>query len=155
MIANRIDAVACARSWKSTPYVLRGRIKGAGCDCATFLAEYLLEIGAAQPSELEDIGFYSSDWWCHTSDERYLRNLMRFGKLVAEVICRPGEKAQPGDLVLFKVVGSRVYNHGAIVTAWPRGIHAEASGVSEVDLTAHRLTAYRTMDIFDPFQRPA
>lgn len=152
MICSRQEAVAFARTWIKTPYVLRGRVKGAGVDCATLIAEFLIEIGAASPADLEEIGFYSNDWFCHTSDERYLRNLMRFGTLVMETVCRLGEKPQPGDLVLFKVAGSRIYNHGAIVTAWPYGIHAEASGVKEVNLAAHFLTAYRQMDICDPFQ---
>jgi cell wall-associated NlpC family hydrolase len=145
------QAVSIARTWIGTPYVLGGRIKGAGCDCATLLAEYLIEIGTAQREQLEDLGFYSNDWFCHTTNERYLRGLMRFGTLVAETICRPGAEAQPGDIVLFKVVGSKVYNHGAIVTAWPRGIHAQHDGVHEADLASHRLTGHREMDVFNPF----
>jgi cell wall-associated NlpC family hydrolase len=160
---TRTEAVAIARSWLRTPYVLGGRIKGAGVDCATLLAEYLIEIGAATEASLIEQGFYreggvshsySSDWFCNTSSQIYLRNLMRFGKLVAETICRGGAQAQPGDLVLFRVVNGRVFNHGAIVTAWPRGIHAEAEGVREVDLTGHPLTSFQPMDIFDPFVKP-
>jgi len=71
--------------------------------------------------------------------------------MVAETVCRPGVIAQPGDLVLFRVVGSKRYNHGAIVTSWPRGIHAQHDGVREVNLAQHRLTAHRAMEVFDPF----
>lgn len=160
-LLNRRAAVAIARTWLKTPYVLGGRVKGAGCDCATILAEYLIEIGATTEAQLIEIGFYreggvshsfSSDWFCHATVEHYLRSLMHFGKLVAETICRPGVKAQPGDLVLFKVVNSKRYNHGAIVTAWPKGIAAVHQGVREVDLSGHALTAYRQMDVFDPFE---
>ena len=147
----RSEAVEVARTWLTTPYVLGGRLKGAGCDCATLLAEYLIEIGAALREQLQDLGLYSHDWFCHTTNERYLRGLMRFGAITAETVCRKGERAKPGDLALFKVVGSRVYNHGAIVTQWPMGIHAQSDGVREVDLSAHSLTAFRQMDIFDPF----
>jgi cell wall-associated NlpC family hydrolase len=148
---DRSQAVAVARTWIRTPYVLGGRVKGAGCDCATVLAEYLIEIGAVEQKELVDLGLYSGDWFHHTTSERYLRGLMRFGKMASETICRGRADAQPGDLVLFKVAGSKVYNHGAIVTAWPRGIHAQAEGVREVNLAAHHLTGFRIMDVFDPF----
>lgn len=159
---SRRAAVAIARSWLRTPYVLGGRVKGAGCDCATLLAEYLIEIGATTEAALIEIGFYreggtshrfSSDWFCHSSTEHYLRGLMHFGKLVAETICRQGAQAQPGDLVLFRVVNSKRYNHGAIVTVWPNGIAAVGEGVREVNLTGHSLTAYRQMDVFDPFEK--
>lgn len=157
---SRTQAVAIARTWVGTPYVLQGRVKGAGCDCATLLAEYLIEIGASTEAQLIELGFYreggashsfSSDWFCHATKEQYLRSLMHFGRLVAETICRPGVKAQPGDLVLFRVAGSKRYNHGAIVTCWPKGIAAVHQGVREVDLASHKLTAYREMEVFDPF----
>jgi cell wall-associated NlpC family hydrolase len=151
-VYSRIEAVAAARRWIGTPYILKGRVRGAGCDCATLLAEYLIEIGAATSADLEDLGFYSDDWFCNTRNERYLRSVIRFGRKVAETVCRPGVGALPGDLVLFRVVGSRVFNHGAIITSWPRGIHAQCDGgVREVDLTGHPLTAFQQMDIFNPF----
>jgi cell wall-associated NlpC family hydrolase len=103
---TRAEAVLIARTWLETPYILGGRLKGAGCDC---------------------------------------------GSLLAETKCRPAEKAQPGDLVLFRAVKSKLYNHGAIVTAWPWGIHAYDGKVRESNLATHRLTGWRDMAIFDPF----
>jgi cell wall-associated NlpC family hydrolase len=149
---TRTEAIAIARTWLGTPYVLRGHIKGAGCDCGTLLAEYLIEINATTREKLGALGLYSDDWFCNTKDERYLRQMLRFCTLAADIICRPGAQALPGDLVLFRVVGSPVCNHGAIVTAWPRGIHAQYDGVREVDLTSHGLTAYRQMKVFNPFE---
>jgi len=131
-----------------TPYILGASLKGAGADCATLLAEYLQEIGAADDIET---GLYSADWFCHGTSERYLRALMRHAKQVASTYCRMKARPQPGDIVLFKLTGSKLYNHGAIITEWPMGIHAAASGVKEVDLTRNSLTAFRTMDVFDPF----
>lgn len=141
----------CARAWIGTPYVLRGRVRGAGCDCATLLAEYLIEIGAAAAEDLQDLGIYSHDWFCHASSERYLLRLMRHARQVAETLCRGDAQPRPGDLVLFRVAGSRIHNHGAIVTAWPLGIHAADDRVQETDLTQHPLTGYREMDVFNPF----
>jgi hypothetical protein len=55
---SRTEALAIARSYIGTPYVLGGRVKGAGVDCATLLAEYLMEIGATTEAELIEAGFY-------------------------------------------------------------------------------------------------
>ena len=151
----RSNAVAVARSWLKTPYVLGGRLKGCGCDCATLLAEYLIEIGAAAAADLDDLGYYSHDWFCHESNERYLLRLVRHARVVAESVCRPGvRQALPGCLVLFRVARSRIFNHGAIVTSWPMGVHAYSDRVYESDLSKHRLTAYRELEIFDPFTAP-
>ena len=148
---TRAEAVLIARTWLETPYILGGRLKGAGCDCGSLLAEYLIEIERATQAELQDLGFYTQDWFCHTKSEWYLRQLLQYGLLVAETKCRPAEKAQPGDLVLFRAVKSKLYNHGAIVTAWPWGIHAYDGKVRESNLATHRLTGWRDMAIFDPF----
>lgn len=140
-----------ARRWKDTPYALGARVKGAGCDCATLLAEYLIEIGAATREDLEDLGFYSHDWFCHDSAERYLLRLMRHARLVAETICRGTPDAAPGNIVLFRTVGSKRFNHGAIVTKWPFGMHTVHPKTIESNLTSHPLTGHHEMAIFDPF----
>ena len=153
MIA-RGGAPGIARSYIGTPYVLGGRLKGAGCDCATLLGLYLIEIGVVTPEELwASVGLYAHDWFLHTSRERYLRQLTRLANLTAEFVCRVDAPAQPGDLVIFRAVSSKVFNHGAIVTAWPYGVHACADGVRESNLATHRLTAYKPMDVFDPFAK--
>ncbi len=151
VLKARSEAVAAARGWLGTPYVLGGRVRGAGCDCGTLLAEYLIEIGAATREELGELGLYSHDWFCHAERERYMLRLLRHARLTAETVCRGAAQAEPGDLVLFRVAGSRVFNHGAIVTAWPRGVHAESDGVREADLVRHPLTSFATMEIFSPF----
>ena len=157
---TQAEALPIAHSFKGTPYVLGARKKGAGVDCATLLGEYLIEIGRTTECALIEAGFYrecgaghtySHDWFLHTTRQDYLRGIMMFGKLVAETICRPGEKPEPGFIVLFRSVNSERFNHGAIVTSWPRGIHAADGMVREDNLAAHRLTAYRSMDVFDPF----
>ena len=168
---TRLEAVAIARTWNRTDYVLSGRIKGnrlnsrgsrgGGVDCATLLTEYMIEIGVTTEAKLIEVGFYkeggishaySQDWFCHTDVQHYLRTMLKLSKLIAETVCRKGEKAQPGDIVLFRAVGSKNYNHGAIVTKWPFGMHAQYDGVREVDLSSNIITAYRPMDIFSPFE---
>lgn len=133
-----------------SPYRLGGRLPRAGLDCCTLLVEYLIAIGRPA-SDFADLPFYSADWFLHASSERYLKGLMRFGTIVAETICRSNAPAQPGDIALFKVAGSRLFNHGAVVTSWPLGIHAAARGVVEVDLVKCPLTAFHRMDLFNPW----
>ena len=153
-MTTRTEAVSIACSYIKTPYVLGGRLKGAGVDCATLLGLYLIEIGFASADEMwGGLASYSGDWFLHTGNERYLRSLVRFGAASAETICRADHAPQPGDIALFKVAKSRVFNHGAIVTAWPYGVHACADGVRESNLATHRLTAYKPMDVFDPFAK--
>jgi cell wall-associated NlpC family hydrolase len=149
LLCDRQEAIRRAQAWLGTPYVLRGRVRGAGADCGTLLAEYLIEIGATDRIEL---GIYSHDWFCHTSDERYMVQLGRYAKQTAETICRGTIDAQPGTLAIFRCVKSKRYNHGAIVTDWPYGIHAVDPEVRRVDLTAHHLTGFHEMALFDPWR---
>jgi hypothetical protein len=144
----RSDAVAVARTWLETPYVLSGRIKGAGCDCATLLAEFLIECGFSQR---EDLGLYSHDWFQHTNDERYLLRLIRHAPKMLETVCAGTVDAKPGSLALFRAVDGRLYNHGGIITKWPFIVHATADGVKESNAVTYWLTAHRAIAIFDPW----
>lgn len=146
---TRDEAVVVARSWVGTPYVLGGRIKGAGADCASFIAEYLIEIGA---TERQPLGVYSHDWFHHTTEERYKFALMKHARVLAETVARGTPDAKPGDIVLFRVAESRVFNHGAVVTRWPMGIHALQPKILEVNLVTHALTGHRQMAIFTPWE---
>lgn len=150
-LKTRAEALEAIRGWIGTPYRLGARLRGEGCDCCTLLVEYLIEIGRVDRAALEQLPLYSPDWFLHAGSERYLRELMRYGTSIAETVCRADARPQPGDLALFKVAGSKLFNHGAVVTAWPRGIHAAADGVTEVDLVRCPLTSFRRMQIFDPF----
>ena len=136
-----------ARSWIGTPYRLGARVKGGGCDCATFIAEVLIACGLAQR---ENLGVYSQDWFFHTSSERYLMGLLRHAAKTVEAVAHSSAAALPGDIVLTRLARSKVYNHGAIVTAWPKVIHAIAPQVEEIDASTHPLWAYRTVAVFTP-----
>jgi cell wall-associated NlpC family hydrolase len=146
---TREEAVAYALIWKGTPYVTGGRVPGAGCDCATLLAEYLIAIGASTRDEL---GVYSQDWFCHATEERYRLTLEKHAALAWEGICMGTPPARPGDVAIYRVVGSKVYNHGSIITGWPKALHAFHERVAEVRPALHPLTAHREMAIFDPWR---
>lgn len=153
MPITREDAAMIARTYLGTKYVLGGYIKGAGVDCATLLACYLAECGFAKKEDFEDVGIYSHDWFCHSSEERYMLKLMRHAPRVLDTVCRGTVVALPGSLALFRVVNSKRFNHGCIITKWPMMIHAVSEGVREANATQHFLTSHMKMVIFDPWSK--
>lgn len=140
-----------AEAWLGTPYHLGGRVRGAGCDCATLLVEYAIECGFA---EREDLGVYSHDWFCNTTEDRYLFGMIRHAKKTIEGICRGTVDAKPGCFVLFKVAGSRLFNHGGIVIQWPWILHAVDPRVTKSNAVTHYMTAHHEMCLFDPWEKP-
>ena len=56
---ERAAVVAEARQWLRTPYHHMGRVRGAGVDCATLLAEVYARAGMVEPVAIE---FYPPDW---------------------------------------------------------------------------------------------
>lgn len=151
--SSREESVIVARSFLKTPYVLGGRVKGAGVDCGTLLALWLQECGFAGEKDFDDVQIYHHDWFCHANSERYLLHLIRHAPKVLETICRGGVDALPGNLALFRSVGSKRFNHGGIVTRWPFMVHAVSDGVREQDATSHFLTSHMEMVIFDPWSK--
>jgi NlpC/P60 family putative phage cell wall peptidase len=144
---SREHVVSVARSWIGTPYRLGARVKGAGCDCATLLLEVYRECGLVGD---EQLGVFAGDWWLHTTEEKYLLRLLRHAFKVAETVAVRSTKAEPGVIVLTRAGGSRVFNHGGIVTAWPRVIHTGSGGVEEIDASRHPMWAGHVITIFDP-----
>jgi cell wall-associated NlpC family hydrolase len=154
---DRTAAVEFARTWAGTPYVRGGRVRGAGVDCGTLLAEYLVGIGACPSEEMdaliERLGFLSNDWFCHAAEEKYENELAWFAPLKWEGVCAGKPPALPGDIAMYRVVGSRLFNHGSIILGWPRALHAFSQRVAEARPALHPLTAHMPMAIFDPWGR--
>ena len=125
-------------------------MKGAGCDCATFLAEVLIACGLASR---EDLGVYSHDWFYHASEERYLLGLVRHAPEVLETVAHRSVQARPGDLVLTRTMRSTKFNHGGIVTRWPQVIQAIDPAVEEINASVHALWTYRTIAVFSPWAK--
>lgn len=150
---TREQAVEVAKSWLHTPYVLRGRVKQGGIDCATLLMEYFIEIGAA---EREELPAYSQDWFLHTVDNRYLRGITKVAKMTAETVCIGKLDAKPGDVALFCHQKTReVYTHGAIIIDFPKVVHAINPEVSVADCTKHPLMGFKQVAIFSPWKEEA
>ena len=143
-----------AQSWLGTPYHVGARVKGAGVDCATFLFAVYKECGLV-PAEEE--GVFTSDvqhpdWWAHTSEEKYMFRIIRHAHKVVEAISYATLDAKPGNIVLSRAAGSRVYNHGAVVVRWPMVIHAVDPVVEVVDASTNWMWSFQTVAVFDPFE---
>jgi cell wall-associated NlpC family hydrolase len=110
---RRAAVVAEALTWLGTPWHHRARIKGVGVDCAQFPLAVYANCGLIDPF---DTGEYPRDWHIHKGVERYVTFVLPFAREVGQA------DVGPGDLVLCQI--GRVFSHGVIVTAWPRGIHA-------------------------------
>jgi len=111
----RRKVIAEAEAWLGTPYHHGGRIKGAGVDCLTLLAEVYAAAGVIEP--VLDLPFYRPDFMFHTELETYLNGLLEAGG-------RPIEVPLPGDVAIFRRHDWRIFGHAAIVVGWPQVIHA-------------------------------
>jgi cell wall-associated NlpC family hydrolase len=105
--AQRDRVIAIAKSWVGTPYHHAARIKGAGVDCLTLLAEVFSE---AALIERPEIPHYPPDWMLHREAERYLEGVMKYAQEI------DGDPL-PGDIVVYRF--GRCFAHGAIVVKWP------------------------------------
>jgi cell wall-associated NlpC family hydrolase len=155
----RLKVIAEAESFKGTPYVKNGRMKGVGVDCGTFpfLVYRSLDLIRAGEEGIfadEAIVPRSQDWFANSSSERYLAAVLRYMKRVVDGMSYPTLKAEPGNLALTRCVGSKRFNHAGIVVRWPRLLHATAQcGVAEVDASTHSMWSFREVAIFDPFAK--
>lgn len=131
---ERAAVVAEATTWIGTPYHTKGRIKGAGVDCLTLLAEVYQRAGVV---DYVAVPHYPGDWHLHRDVECYL-----YGKDDApgilhycqEVPGPPERQPLPGDIVLWKF--GMCFAHGTIVTQWPVVLHAYVGKkVGTVDTT--------------------
>ena len=143
---KRASVVREAESWIGTPFHHAARVKGAGVDCLMLLAEIYERAGII---ERIDPPFYVPDWHLHRDAERYLEGLTRYATQIAGP--PQGTGPRPGDIALFRF--GRTFSHGAIVTLWPRVIHAYWSiGVVHGDATLYPL-ARRPVCVFSPFSQ--
>jgi cell wall-associated NlpC family hydrolase len=111
---QRAAIVAEAESWLKTPFHDNARVKGSGADCAMFpLDVYSKILGIVAPP----IPKYVQQWNLHRGEEVYLNYVLQCGAI--EI---PEAEVQPGDFVLWRI--GRCWSHGAIITAWPKIIHA-------------------------------
>jgi cell wall-associated NlpC family hydrolase len=107
---QRLSVIEEAETWLNTPFICEARVKGAGADCAQFLAGVYINAGIIEPFK---VPHYPAQWHLHSSEERYLRELVHY----AHEIPAP---ALPGDIAVFHV--KRAYAHAGIIVEWPQRI---------------------------------
>ncbi|RCX32085.1 NlpC/P60 family protein [Thioalbus denitrificans] len=118
--ARRERILTEAVTWAGTPYRSRHYpVKGptGGCDCASYILG--VAMGAGLVPEGTPLPTYSADRHLHQSDERYREELRALG--CTEI---PVEQANPGDVLLFVVLGRRPASHTAILLHGLRMAHA-------------------------------
>lgn len=135
MTTERERIIAEAKSWLGTPFHHGARVKGAGVDCAQFVAAVYESVGVSDSVEFPE---YKKDWFLHSNDERYCDTVLSQCIIV--------DTPLPGDIVLFRrqpKKGSmevQPYSHGAIVIEWPLVIQARwKANVELCDATSNPL----------------
>ena len=99
-----------ARRWLGTPFLHQADVRGVGVDCVMFLVRVYHAAGFIPDLDPRP---YPRGWYLR--DSRYLALLAPY------VVPRHGTP-EPADVALFQI--GRAPAHAAIVTAWPRIIHA-------------------------------
>lgn len=122
---QRLRVVEEARKWLGTPYHHRASVQGHGCDCAQLLVRAFSGAGLI---EYFVPAVYSMDWHLHRSEEKYLAEVEKILHRVSDddtpQYLRPTQEFLPGEVLMFRL--GRTYSHSAMVTEWPRVIHAYA-----------------------------
>lgn len=111
MDAWRQKIIDEAMTWERTPWHHHARVKGVGVDCAQYLIAVFSAVGLIEEF---DPGAYPPDWMLHRSDEKFLEWLGKYG--------HPVTTPEPGDVAIWRF--GRTFSHAAIVTEWPKVIHA-------------------------------
>lgn len=136
----REAVVAEALTWCKTPWHHQARVKGAGVDCGQLLAAVYEATGVLPHVEA---GSYPRDFMLNRSEERMLALVLEH----AHEVPAPG----PGDIALWRF--GRCHSHAAIVTAWPKVIHAyvPAGMVTEDNALTNSRLATHPVRFFSPW----
>jgi cell wall-associated NlpC family hydrolase len=145
----RANIVSIARSWIGTPYHHRAKVKGAGVDCAMVILAIFQEAGIA-PAD-DELHNYSPDWWQHTDQDSYMRRVLRHAYKTVQGRCLPTTEAKDGCIVLTRACGSKVFNHGGVVTYWPHMVHCLQPACNEVNAARDPFWASSEIAIYDPW----
>lgn len=103
--------VAASRGWVGTPYCHQASCRGAGCDCLGLVRGVWREVMGREP---ERPPAYTPDWAEATGDERMLRAAARH---LERVEIGGGGAAQPGDVLLFRMIETGPAKHAGILVS--------------------------------------
>lgn len=118
----RKEIIAEANEWIDTPWQHQACVKGAGVDCAMFVAGVARNVGLVSEEEMKTIPKdYPKDWHFH-QDFPLLPYIME------QLQCVEKDKKymRPGDILVFKV--GRVPSHLGILLEDNIFIHAYSGG---------------------------
>jgi NlpC/P60 family putative phage cell wall peptidase len=129
-MVSRVEIITHARAWIGTPYRHQAATRGAGADCLGLVRGVWREVFGREP---ETVPAYSMDWSEPQGQERLWAAATR------HLVAKSG-KAEPGDVILFRMRAGSVAKHLGIVVqtgANARFVHAYARhGVIESPLSA-------------------
>lgn len=108
---QRQAVVAAAERWLRTPWQHNAKVLGAGVDCGQLIIAAYAEAGLIEDVET---GSYAADFMLHRNEERFLEWVEKYLDRV--------DAPLPGDVAVWRI--GKCFSHGAIVTAWPKIIHA-------------------------------
>lgn len=132
---QRKQIVDISLTWIGTKYRGWSRVKGAGVDCGQLLAAVFIEAGHI-PADIKLPTDYPLFIGQHRESTEYVDLVLRYFRQI------PESEVQPGDLVVWKLIGSKAYCHAAIIKSWPSYcIHAYGDSVKAVDAKARLLFA--------------
>lgn len=136
----RAAVIAEARTWLKTKWHHQARVRGAGADCGQLLAAVYEAAGVLPHVEA---GAYPRDFMIHRNEERMIGLVLEHAREVPA--------PAPGDIAVWRF--GRVYSHAAIVTDWPRVIHAYAhvGQVVEDNAVTNQRLATRPVRFFSPW----
>lgn len=125
MAATAQAVLAEARTWRGTPFVHAADVKRQGVDCGMLVLRVYQAVGLLPDFDPRP---YPPGWWLHRTEDRFTPWLLAH----AVVVDGP---PQPADIACFRMARA-ARGHLAIVTAWPRVLHADMTdGVAETSAT--------------------
>jgi NlpC/P60 family putative phage cell wall peptidase len=112
---SRQAILAEARDWIGTPYQHQASAKGAGCDCLGLVRGVWRAVCGPEPEEAPP---YTPDWAERRGHETLLNAALR------HLVKIPLKRAQPGDVLLFRMDALAPIKHAAILDEGACIIHA-------------------------------
>jgi NlpC/P60 family putative phage cell wall peptidase len=112
---SRVDIIAEARSWLSTPYRHQASVKGAGADCLGVVRGVWRGLVGPEPEVPPP---YTPDWAEARAEETLRDAAARWLKPL------PLVEVSPGDVILFRMAPDGPAKHCAVLTERQTLIHA-------------------------------
>jgi cell wall-associated NlpC family hydrolase len=114
MLTNeqREAVVAEAMTWIGTPYRGWSCVKGAGVDCGQLIygVYHNCDLIPTMTDLPKDYPLFIG---LHRASTEYVDLVLKFFREIPET------EVLPGDLVVWRLTGSKSYCHGAIIRSWP------------------------------------